>query len=178
MNNPELFGDGNLMVANEVERSEGSIPKFPSASGGREASGVLSAPIDDVAVNENAIPKGVPVEIDCDAFARFPCKDGHYETSITEFGELKTCYTPTQPTPNHNPLWSPESSGYPSRALLAPISQDSKGEKARLRDSLFGLPPARPIPPPARIANLSIPLDYRPRQSVNRRGITSGYLRR
>jgi hypothetical protein len=97
MNNSELFGDGNLMVANEVERSEGSIPKLPSASRGREASGVLPSTVNDVAINENTIPKGISVEVDRGAFARFPCKDGHYETSITELGELKTCYTPTQP---------------------------------------------------------------------------------
>jgi hypothetical protein len=78
----------------KIKRAKRGIGKLPSASSGLNGSpnGSL-APIDKCAVDKNAIPIGVPVEVDGRAFIRFPCKDGHYKFSSTRSGILEIEYT-------------------------------------------------------------------------------------
>jgi hypothetical protein len=93
----DLLGSRNVVVADEVESSKGGAPEFPSAAFCGESVAVLPAAIDDVAIGKYTIPKGVSVEVDCDAFERFPCMDGHYESFVNEHGVTRTRYAPTNP---------------------------------------------------------------------------------
>jgi hypothetical protein len=85
------------MFTNKIKRSKGRTPEFPCATLGGKPSGVLPSAVNDVAINENAIPKGISVEVDRGAFERFPGMDGHYESLLTENESMRLTYTPISP---------------------------------------------------------------------------------
>ena len=79
----------------KLERPEGRTSQFPTTPKGFERTDWGFRAIDKAAIDESAIPIGVPVEIDGRAFIRFPCKDGHYEFSEPTKSGIQTLkYTP------------------------------------------------------------------------------------
>ena len=82
----------------KIKRIEGRARKLPTTTPSFESlPDRCNTAINKRTLKEEAIPVGIPNEIDGRACIRFPCKDGHYKFSYTKAGMLKLKYTPLNP---------------------------------------------------------------------------------